>query len=56
MRFRVDVLHLDLSSLQSVTDFADSFSDLMTSEGVKPRLDILVLNAAVMGLPRTTTG
>jgi len=52
---RVDVLHLNLSSLQSVTDFADSFSDLMTSEGVKPRLDILVLNAAVMGLPRTTT-
>jgi len=63
-RLRVDVLHLDLSSLQSVVDFAQTFQDLFTSDSAsgmsseKPRLDILVLNAGVMGLDfqRTTDG
>jgi len=46
---KLQILQLDLSSLQSVHDFAAAFSQKYSS------LDYLVLNAGVMALPKFTT-
>ena len=52
---RVDLLHLDLASLDSVAAFADGFTALFEGSGSVVKLDILVLCAGVMGLPYTQT-
>lgn len=45
----VKVMHLDLASFKSIRTFAETF---LREE---PRLDILINNANVMGIPRTLT-
>ena len=46
---KLQCMQLDLSSLQSVRDFGQTFSDKYSA------LDFLILNAGVMALPRFTT-
>lgn len=45
----VKVMHLDLASFKSIRTFAHTFLN------EEPRLDILINNASVMGIPRTLT-
>ena len=51
VQIKIDVLPLNLLSFDSVQKFSHSFKQLFTGNGDTPRLDLLILNAATMGVP-----